>query len=97
MITLDEVLQEIQNNKRVCPQPIKWKELYEMLPNKKRKDNGWDPPLPLILAAWWNTPALLKMHRLKEHIEWASREGCLEKVYNFLLSLDEKDWYHLGD
>lgn len=32
MTTLDEVLAEVQKNNRVCPQPKKWNELYELLP-----------------------------------------------------------------
>ncbi len=97
MVTIEEVLKEIQKNDRICPQPGKWNELFEMLPNKKRKGNGWEPSLPLILAAWWDTPAMLKMLRLKEHIEWAFKEGCLDEVYKFLLSLSEKEWHHIGD
>jgi hypothetical protein len=56
MATKEEVLAEAQRNNRVCPQPQKWSELYELLPNKRRKGNGWEPSLPLILAAWWDAP-----------------------------------------
>lgn len=97
MITIDELLKEIQKNDRVCPQPEKWNELYQLLPNKKRKGNGWEPSVPLILAAWWDTPAMSKMLRLREHIEWASKEGCLDEIYNFLSELKEEDWHHIGD
>ena len=68
-----------------------------MLPNRKRKGSGWDPGLPLILAAWAETPALPKMLRLREHIEWASAHGCLEQVGSFLSQLGEHEWHHLGD
>jgi hypothetical protein len=97
MVTIDEVLKEIQKNNRVCPQPKKWNELFQMLPNKRRKGNGWEPALPLILAAWWDTPPMSKMLRLQEHIEWASKEGCLEEIHKFLSELKEEDWYHIGD
>jgi hypothetical protein len=97
MITIDEVLKEIQKNDRVCPQPQKWNELYQMLPNKKRKGNSWEPSLPLILGAWWDTPAVSKMLRLREHIEWALKEGCLDEIYKFLSELKEEDWHHIGD
>jgi hypothetical protein len=60
MVTLETVLAETQKNNRVCPQPQQWQALYEMLPEKKRKGAGWEPSLPLILAAWWDTPALPK-------------------------------------
>ena len=97
MITLDEALTEIKRNKRICPLPQKWIQLYEMLPNRKRKGAGWEPALPLILAAWWETPALQKMLRLQEHIEWAAKHDCLDRVYSFLCELSEEDWFHIGD
>ena len=97
MATLEDVLAEGQKNQRVCPQPQKWNELYQLLPDKRRKGNGWEPALPLILAAWWDTPALLKMLRFREHVEWASRHGALDAVHDFLTTLDETDWHHLGE
>jgi len=96
MATIEEALAEIQKNKRVCPQPQKWQQLYEMLPDKRRKGAGWEPALPLILAAW-NTPALPKMLRLREHIDWTAAHGCLEQVYFFLRELPEDQWHHIGD
>jgi hypothetical protein len=97
MVTIEETLAEIQKNDRVCPQPPQWRELYEMLPDKKRKGAGWEPALPLILAAWWDTPAMFKTLRLQEHIEWAEAHGCLERIFVFLRSLSEEQWHHVGD
>jgi hypothetical protein len=97
MATLDEVLADVQRNNRVCPQPQKWNELYELLPNKRRKGSGWEPPLPLILAAWWDTSTMSKMLRLREHIEWASEQGVLDVVHNFLATLKEEEWHHIGE
>ncbi len=97
MVTLEVVLAEVQKNNRVCPQPQRWQQLYEMLPQKQRKGAGWEPSLPLILAAWWDTPALPKMLRLREHIEWAASHGCLAEVHSFLLELPEDQWHHIGE
>lgn len=97
MTTIEQAIAEAQRNNRVCPQPNEWLKLYEMLPRKRREDGGWEPSLPLILAAWWDTPALSKMVRLREHIEWASTHGCLEQVYTFLRQLQESEWHHVGD
>ncbi len=94
--TLDHVLEEAKRDARVCPQPLKWKELWEMLPAKRRKGAGWEPPLPLILAAWHETPHLSKLIRLQEHIRWADLHGVLPEVYDFLKSLNKDDWYY-GD
>lgn len=96
MVTLEDVIAETNRNNRVCPQPMKWNELYEMLPDKKRKGLGWEPSLPLILAAWWDTPIISKKLRLKEHLEWAEGHGCLDVIYSFLTNLKEDEWYH-GD
>jgi hypothetical protein len=58
---------------------------------------GWQPPAPLILAAWHDTPATLKMLRLTEHIEWAAKHDALNSVGRFLRELREEDWFHIGD
>jgi len=97
METIEQIFAEVRKNNRVCPKPQKWQQLYEMLPNKKRKGAGWEPSLPLILAAWSETPAISKMLRLREHIEWAEAQGCLEKVASFLRELPEDQWHHIGE
>lgn len=97
MISLQQVLAEAAKNNRVCPQPQKWQQLYELLPNKKQKGGGWEPALPLTLAAWRDTPAMSKMARLREHIEWAAKYGSLGRVNEFLRSLPEEEWHHLGE
>ena len=97
MITLEKVLAEAQKNERVCPQPQHWSRLYELLPDKQRKGGGWEPAAPLILAAWWDTPALAKMLRLREHLEWAAAHNCLDRIHAFLSGLQEEDWHHEGD
>jgi len=97
MVTLEQVLSEAQKNNRVCPQPQNWQKLYELLPNKKRAGNGWNPALPLILAAWWETPALSKEMRFREHIEWAEANGNLEQIADYMRGLSEDQWYHTDD
>lgn len=97
MATLEEVLVQIQMSNRVCPLPQQWQQLYEMLPNKRRTGAGWDPSLPLILAAWDDTPALSTMLRLREHIEWAATHNCIDEIHSFLDALPEKQWHHVGE
>lgn len=97
MNNFDEILEYCQENNRICPQPTKWKELYELLKNKKQKSSGgWEPSLPLILAAWYE-PHLLKIIRFREHIEWAEKQGQLEEISSFLKSLKEDEWFHTND
>jgi hypothetical protein len=40
---------------------------------------------------------MLKTLRLKEHIEWAFKEGFLDEIYKFLLSLNQEEWHHRSD
>ena len=97
MTNIEEVLAEVQKNKRVCPQPQRWQQLFDMLPDKQRKGAGWEPSAPLILAAWWDTPALSKMLRLREHIEWAASHDYIEEVSSFLRELAEDQWHHIDE
>jgi hypothetical protein len=72
--------------KRVCPMPRLWNKLWEMLPNRARAGN-----------AWHDTPALLKMLRLADHIELAAQHGALESVAGVLRELRKEDWHHVGE
>ena len=95
--TVESMIGYCRENHRVCPQPKLWNQLWEMLPDREQVGAGWEPPLPLILAAWHDTPAMLKMLRLAEHIQWAEKHNALELVAVFLRSLREEDWYHVGE
>ncbi len=97
MVTLDEVLAETRRNRRICPQPKKWSELYELLPYNIRRGYGWETMFPRIQNVWWETPALVKVVRLQEHIEWAAKQGYLDVVYTFLVNLKEEEWQHVGE
>jgi hypothetical protein len=97
MATLEEAIAEATKNGRVCPMPMHWGQLYELLPNRRRKGAGWEPALPLILAAWHESPALFKALRLKEHLVWAASHGSIDQVYAYMVSLPEGDWYHYNE
>ena len=84
-----------RENNRVCPMPQRWNALWQLLP-KPGGEHG-RPPAPLILGAWYDTPALLKMMRLAEHIEWADKFGSMEQVSAFVRGLTEEDWFHVGE
>lgn len=84
-------------NSRVCPKPFLWHNLWELLPERRQIDAGWQPALPLILAAWAHTSNIEKMLRLAKHIEWAELHGSLPEVAAFLRNLAENEWHHLGD
>ena len=84
-------------NDRVCPMPMRWNELYQLLPNTRRVGNGLEPALPLILGAWHYASDSAKQLRLQEHISWADEHGAIETVDKFLRGLDESEWHHLDD
>jgi len=93
--TLEDALAEATKDGRVCPQPPKWQELYQMLPNRVQRGNGgWDPSLPLILGAWWETSDTDKSQRLREHLEWAARHEVIQQVLSFMRALAEEQWHH---
>jgi hypothetical protein len=64
---LQALIDYCQQKGRICPQPTQWNELHELLPDKRSVGVSWEPPLPFILAAWWDTPLLLKVMRFREH------------------------------
>ena len=77
--------------------PQQWSTLWEMLPNRTRSGSSWQPAPPFILATWHDSPALLKMLRLKEHIDWAEQHGVLGEVDKFLRSRLESEWAHASE
>jgi hypothetical protein len=93
---LNDLLSYCTSNGRVCPLPRKWDRLWKMLPNTRRVGAGWEPSLPLILAAW-DSPDDMKSDRLKTHIEWAHQQQALERVDEYLRSVLEEDWLHKGE
>lgn len=94
MATIEEARFEATKNQRVCPNPSRWNHLYSLLPNTARKGNGWEPALPLIVAAWHESSDSMKASRLNEHLEWAEKHDQLDKVYAYLVSLPEDEWHH---
>jgi len=85
------------SNNRVCPMPMKWNDLYQMLHDTKQVGAGYEPSIPLILGAWGNTSDNQKQERLKIHIKWAEDHNQLDEIGNYLRALKEEDWAHYGE
>jgi len=94
-ITLSQALAEARRSNRVCPQPQAWQKLYELLPGKRQVGRGWEPPPPLTGSAWAATTSISKRMCLRDHLEWADRQGCLEAIHGYLKNLPESDWYYM--
>jgi len=87
----------VQSDSRVCPLPHQWNALWKLLPGRVQLHAGWEPALPLILAAWDETSAAEKRMRLREHIEYADAHGALDAVDTFLRSLKPDEWLVLEE
>jgi hypothetical protein len=83
---------------RLVPMPPQWSDLYGMLEGTRQKPTGeWEPPLPLILAAWHHSMPIAKQIRFKEHLNWAEKQDQVDQVGAFLRSLPEHQWCHFGE
>jgi hypothetical protein len=66
-----------------CPMPMIWNDIYVSLLRvweAEGKHPSKKPPVPLILAAWNDTPGLMKLLRWRETIEWADRHQCTHLI-----------------
>lgn len=66
-----------------CPMPQTWNDIYSSLIRVwelQGRDSSDKPPVPLILAAWHETPGLAKLLRWRETIEWAEKHGCKDLI-----------------
>jgi hypothetical protein len=92
--SLDFLMVTARRNNRVCPRPERWKELYEALGGQHAMHL---PAPPLDPQAWAAATPLQKRLLLREQLEWAQRQGKLEKVAAFMNRLQEADWSHMDD
>lgn len=96
--TIDSLWEHCTANNRLVPAPQRWNELFGMLAGKHQlPSGGWQPALPLILAAWHDTMPIEKQLRFKEHIQWAGAHGQLAEIGQFLRFLEEDEWIHFGE
>lgn len=94
---LQALIDYVSADQRVCPQPRRWDELWRMLPEHRRVGDGWEPPLPLILGAWWHSGSREKRQRLIAHLNYAATHGVLPQVDQYVRSLSKAEWAHEAD
>ena len=85
----EEIIKLMDEKEIICPMPGEWGTLYKMLPAKRVNGAGWEPGLPLILAAWDHTPLLPKMLRFQEHLDFALENGVIDQVHEYIFSLTD--------
>ena len=96
--TFDTLWAYCTTNNRLVPMPTQWNQLYGMLKNTHQKPSGgWEPPLPLILAAWHHSMPIEKHLRFQDHVRWAEAQKQLPEIAAFLRSLPETQWCHFGE
>src|SRR5690349_17205781 len=86
-----------QCNAPVYPLRPQCNALEELLPGKVRLGHGWEPPLPLILAAWYETSTAEKRTSQREHIEYADAHDALHTVDKLLRGLKTDEWLVLEE
>jgi hypothetical protein len=101
---MTEILQKFQSlvsycseNERICPLPQIWNKLYGKLPNRTQVGSGWNPSLPLILGAWYESSDEDKAARFIEHLAWARDNNYLDDFDRLVRKIKEDDWHHLND
>ena len=91
--SVDELIGTLHLAGRVCPYMANWNALWELLPDRQRDLGGaWQPPLPLILGAWFTTTNAQKRDRFEEHLRWADSHAALDRVAQFMIQLREEQW-----
>ena len=91
-ITLEELKIYVKSNNRICPIPIKWLRMYELI---QRHSVGKIKPnlMPLILGGWEASDDE-KRDRLESQIEFSFKNSVLfSRISNYLLNLKDNDWY----
>lgn len=97
LFTLEAAMLVARKNNRVCPRPERWDAFMQLLPARKSLRGTQQAPAPATGAAWAVTPALTKRLCFREQIEWAERAGLLEAVMQFMQSMSEEEWLHMGE
>ena len=97
LFTLESAMLVARRNNRVCPRPERWDAFTQLLPARKTLRGSLTPPVAPTGSAWAVTPPLTKRLCFREQIEWAERAGVLESAMDFMQSLSEEDWLHMGE
>jgi hypothetical protein len=83
------MVEDIIRENRICPKPMVWKELYEIMCKDLNENNI---PKPLILAGWNFSSDIEKRNRFIEHLKLIDFNSE-NKIKTFVLNIREEDWY----
>jgi hypothetical protein len=97
IFTLETAMLIARRNNRVCPRPQRWDAFMQLLPPRKTLRGMQRPPVPATGGAWAVTPSLTKRLCFREQIEWAEHAGVLAAAMDFMQSMSEEEWLHMGE
>ena len=88
-----EIFHEIRRENRVCPNPLYWNELHEIIVRADINQRQ-APPLPLILGAWWESSDEEKADRLVELLNWADQNSVINVAWAYIMALKGDEWHY---
>jgi hypothetical protein len=93
---IEKLVEESRRNKRVCPLPGKWQELYAMLRAAAPADADPLAPPPRT-NEWAKSTALAKRLMIRDMIDWAAEYSLVDPMMQYLKALPEDQWLHMGE
>lgn len=91
-LTVQAVMIEARRLNRVAPCAPEWERLHDLL----KSAGGANPPPPFTGPEASATPPLVQRMRIRDQVEWAAQHGLLQRLFDFLQSLPESRWVHMG-
>lgn len=92
-ISVDDVMAQARRFNRICPIEPQWQRLHALL----AQAGADDAPAGMSGMQFRRTPPLAKRIRVRDQVEWAAQHGLLQEVSEFLASLPEDQWVHMGE
>ncbi len=82
------------SQKGTCPEPGYWGEMWNIILTRKVDFSKWEPPPPLLLGAWHESPVIFKYAAFNAQLEWAHEHGIIDEIDEYLRKLDDQAWYN---
>ena len=94
-----ELEQYLHSKELVCPMPVKWAELWELM-RKEATAIGVSVPSidiqPLVLSGW-EADDRAKNQRFRAQLKYVIEAGLSQSVRDFLSELAPTDWLRFSD
>ena len=91
-LTVQTVMIEARRLNRVAPCAPEWARLHDLLASA----GCGNPPPPFTGQEASAIPPLVQRMRVRDQVEWAAQHGLLQGLFDFLQSLPESRWVHMG-